>query len=78
MKNKKYSPRQKARRRKIIIRRLFVLAVTAFVTFGIIYGVVSVTSFIKGVVYDDGFAPSSYGSNLSKKVKLKLILISDI
>lgn len=70
MKNKKYSPRQKARRRKIIIRRLFVLAVTAFVTFGIICGVVSVTSFIKGVVYDDGFAPASYGSNLSKKVKL--------
>lgn len=69
MANKKYTPRQRARRRKIMIRRAVVLLLTVIVTIGFVSSVVGIVSFFKGIVYDEGFTPAPYGSNQSKKVK---------
>lgn len=52
-----------------MIRRAVVLLFTVIVTIALISSVVGIASLIKGIVYDEGFTPAPYGSNLSKKVK---------
>ncbi len=57
------------RRRKIILRRYLAIFLTALITATFIYAVVETVRFFVDPNYDNGFIPSPYGANVSKKVK---------
>ena len=64
-----FEARRKARRRKIVIKRIFCCFATVIITTALILGGVLVCKIVKGEVYTEGFIPNPYGRNISKKVK---------
>ena len=77
MKNS-YKARRRRRQRKIIFRWAVLISVTMLIATALIVGTVSVISFINPQSFDDGFIPTVFGKNVSKKVeKAKTLEIPD-
>lgn len=73
-----YIARRKKRKRKIIIRRIIFAGLTALLTASLIMVGVSIYSLIAPDKFDEGFIPSPFGKNVSKKVeKAKELEIPD-
>lgn len=60
--------RRKLRRRKIVIRRLFLCLITVVSTVAVVGTGLFVYRIFNPKSYDDGFVPSPFGSNVSKRV----------
>ncbi len=70
--------RRRLRRRKIVIRRIFLISVTAFLVSVLVCGGIFVYRLINPTAYDEGFIPKPFGTNISKRVtKAKELEIPD-
>lgn len=65
-----YSARRKKRRRQIIIKRILFAVITAVVTTALIIAGIGIYSLIAPEKFDEGFIPTPFGKNVSKKVAL--------
>lgn len=64
-----YEARRKRRKRKILIRRLFLLGVTAVITVAAVAVGTFFVKLISGDNFDEGFVPNVFGKNTSKLVE---------
>lgn len=73
-----YNARRKKRRRKIAIRRLFLCFVTLTVTTAIVCGGIGIYKLFNPTEHDNGFVPTPFGKNVSKRVeKAKELTLPD-
>ncbi len=64
MKNKRI------KKRRIILRRLSAVLITALVTFGIVFSAVKICQLFFPNLADDGFVPAAFGRRIAKNVKV--------
>lgn len=61
---------RKKKRRKLAVKRIFLMLFIVFLTTSLIWGIVSIIGSLISGGFDEGFVPWPYGKNVSKKVKL--------
>ncbi|MBE6749636.1 MAG: N-acetylmuramoyl-L-alanine amidase [Ruminococcaceae bacterium] len=64
-----YNARRRKRRKKIVIRRIFISAVTLLLTSVLILSAVGIYRIFNPDSHDEGFIPSVFGKNISKRVE---------
>jgi len=57
-------------KRKVIIRRYIAAAITVLFTAAVVLSIIYMVGFLTGNNYDNGFIPSPFGRNVSKRVKI--------